>query len=44
MANELYRSLAVLQTLFYREFKKFKTFKSFKPADDSIVVLNDWND
>lgn len=47
MANELYRSLAVLQTLFYREFKKFKTFKSFKPSDDFGVVLNGlnvWND
>jgi hypothetical protein len=43
MANELYRSLAVLQTLFYRDFKKFKMFKSFKPPDRFRVVLNGLN-
>jgi hypothetical protein len=43
MANELYRSLTMLQTLFNRRFKMFKTFKSFKPPDDFGVVLNGLN-
>jgi hypothetical protein len=43
MAFGLYRSLAVLQTLFKREFKKFKTFNSFKPSDDFGLVLNGLN-